>query len=82
MRRGHRPPYFEAAVAIGGASFTAVLPVAAPISAVQERAVQLTSGDSADSLLGDGTALIMGGSGVPTPPQTYGSVASAGAVSA
>ncbi len=30
--------------------------------------MQLTSGDTADCPLGDGTALIMGGSGVPLPP--------------
>jgi hypothetical protein len=33
--------------------------------------VQLISGDSADSLLGDGTALVMGGSGIPIPPESY-----------
>jgi hypothetical protein len=35
------------------------------------RAVQLTSGDSADSPLGDGTALVIGGSGIPIPPERY-----------
>ncbi len=33
--------------------------------------VRLISGDTADSPLGDGTALIMGGSGLPTPGQPY-----------
>jgi PE-PPE domain len=35
------------------------------------RAVRLTSGDTADSPLGDGIAFIMGGSGLETPGQTY-----------
>ena len=35
------------------------------------RHVQLTSGDGADSPLGDGTALVMGGSSIPIPPQSY-----------
>jgi hypothetical protein len=38
---------------------------------VQVRAVRLTSGDTADSPLGDGIAFIMGGSGLETPGQTY-----------
>jgi hypothetical protein len=33
--------------------------------------VRLTSGDTADSPLGDGTALVLGGSGIPIPPQSY-----------
>ena len=35
------------------------------------RDVQFTSGDGADSPLGDGTALVMGGSSIPIPPQSY-----------
>ncbi|MGH3562354.1 MAG: PE-PPE domain-containing protein, partial [Mycobacterium sp.] len=38
---------------------------------VQARAVRLTSGDTADSPLGDGTALVMGPSGFPIPSQAY-----------
>ena len=38
---------------------------------MQTRAVRLTSGDTADSPLGDGTAFILGGSGLETPGQTY-----------
>ncbi len=71
MRRASRPPYLAAAVAISGASFIAIPPVAAPTADVQVRAVRLTSGDSAESLLGNGTALIMGGSSIPIPPQPY-----------
>jgi hypothetical protein len=39
--------------------------------AVQARAVRLASVDGADSPLGDGTALIMGGSTIPIPPPGY-----------
>jgi hypothetical protein len=45
--------------------------IAAPAPHVQMRDVRLTSGDAADSPLGDGTALVMGGSAIPIPPQTY-----------
>jgi hypothetical protein len=38
---------------------------------VQSREVQLVNGDSADSLLGDGPALVIGGSGIPIPPDRY-----------
>lgn len=58
-------------VAIAAASIIAAPPVPSPTPAVQARAVQLTSGDSADSLLGDGTALVMGGSSIPIPPESY-----------
>ncbi len=71
MRRAPRRCYVNAGVAIAGASLIAVPPVTSPTPAVQARAVQLISGDSADSLLGDGSALIMGGSGIPIPPESY-----------
>ena len=58
-------------IAIAGASLIAIPPAVAPIPAAQVRAVQLTSGDTADSPLGDGTALVLGGSGLPTPGQLY-----------
>jgi PE-PPE domain-containing protein len=57
-----------AGVAITGAS---LIPVAAPRPASQARDVVLTSGDTADSALGGGTAFVMGGSGLPIPPQSY-----------
>jgi PE-PPE domain len=58
-------------VALVGAGLIAVPPLVALSPGVQQRAVQLTSGDTADSPLGDGTALIIGGSGLETPGQTY-----------
>jgi hypothetical protein len=58
-------------VALVGAGLIAVPPLVPPSPGVQVHAVRLTSGDTADSPLGDGTALIMGGSGLETPGQTY-----------
>jgi PE-PPE domain-containing protein len=65
-----RPSVF-AGVALVGVSIIAVTPFVAVRPDVQARAVRLTSGDTADSPLGDGTALILGGSGLPTPGQPY-----------
>jgi hypothetical protein len=70
MRRLHR----TFGVALVGASLIAVPPLVPPSPGVQVRAVRLTSGDTADSPLGDGTAFIMGGSGLETPGQTYADV--------
>ena len=61
-------------VALVGASLITVPPLVPPSPHVQVRAVRLTSGDNADSPLGDGTAFIMGGSGLETPGQTYADV--------
>jgi len=61
-------------VTIAGASLVAIPPVVAPMPAAQVRAVQLISGDTADSPLGDGTALVLGGSGLPTPVKPYADV--------
>jgi hypothetical protein len=58
-------------VALVGAGLIAVPPLIPPSPGVQVRAVRLTSGDTADSPLGDGTAFILGGSGLETPGQTY-----------
>ncbi|HEY2086648.1 MAG TPA: PE-PPE domain-containing protein [Mycobacterium sp.] len=58
-------------VALVGAGLIAVPSLVPPSPGVQTRAVRLTSGDTADSPLGDGTAFIMGGSGLETPGQTY-----------
>src|SRR5271170_5826768 len=58
-------------VALVGAGLIAVPPFVPKSPGVQVRAVRLTSGDTADSPLGDGTAFIMGGSGLETPGQTY-----------
>jgi hypothetical protein len=61
-------------VALVGAGLIAVPSLVPPSPGVQVRAVRLTSGDTADSPLGDGTAFILGGSGLETPGQTYANV--------
>jgi hypothetical protein len=61
-------------VALVGAGLIAVPPLVPPSPDVQVRAVRLTSGDTADSPLGDGTAFILGGSGLERPGQTYADV--------
>jgi PE-PPE domain len=58
-------------VAVPGASAITATPVTPPRPAGQALDVKLTSGDTADSALGDGTAFIIGGSGLPTPPPRY-----------
>jgi hypothetical protein len=58
-------------VALVGAGLITVPSLVPPSPGVQVRAVRLTSGDTADSPLGDGTAFILGGSGLETPGQTY-----------
>ncbi|MFZ0905867.1 MAG: PE-PPE domain-containing protein [Mycobacterium sp.] len=62
-------PYAIAGVALVGASLITVPPVAPPPRNVQVRAIQLV--DTADSPLGDGTALVFGGTGLPIPPPQY-----------
>jgi hypothetical protein len=57
-------------VAITGAGLIAVASVSPSIPNVH-RAVQLVDVDTADSPLGDGTALVFGPSGVPDPPEQY-----------
>jgi hypothetical protein len=69
--RGVLRPCSTAAVAIVGASVVAITPLPPPAPDVQIRAVQLTGTDTADSPLGDGTALIVGATSVPTPNQSY-----------
>jgi hypothetical protein len=64
-------------VTIAGAGLIAILPVVGPMPDTQGRAVVLTSGDTADSPLGDGTALVLGGSGLATPGQPYADVVDA-----
>jgi PE-PPE domain len=68
--RARRRCCLGAGVAIAGASLIAA-PVLSPAPHIEMRDVQLTSGDGADSPLGDGTALVMGGSSIPIPPQSY-----------
>jgi hypothetical protein len=60
-----------AAVAIVGASLIAVTPLPPAEPDAQFRAVHLTGTDTADSPLGDGTALIVGATFFPTPNQAY-----------
>jgi hypothetical protein len=65
-------PYLTAGAAISAATgLITGTPLGAPAPNVHVDAVRLTSGDGADSPLGDGTALIVGGSGYPTPGQGY-----------
>jgi PE-PPE domain len=58
-------------VAITGAGLIAVASVSPSVPNVQVRAVQLADVDTADSPLGDGTALVFGPSGLPIPPPQY-----------
>jgi hypothetical protein len=64
-------------VTVAGAGLISIPAVVTPIPAAQTRAVQLINGDTADSPLGDGTALVLGGSGLPTPGQPYADVVDA-----
>jgi hypothetical protein len=68
--RARRRCCLGAGAAIAGASLIAA-PVSSPAPHIEMRDVQFTSGDGADSPLGDGTALVMGGSSIPIPPQSY-----------
>ncbi len=64
-------PYLTASVAVAGASLIIVPSATPPLPNVQVREIQLTSVDTAESPLGDGTALVFGPSGVPIPPPQY-----------
>ncbi len=70
MRRALRR-YRTAGAAIAGAGLIAIPPAAPPTPDVQARAVRLASVDDANSPLGDGTALVIGPSGIPIPSQSY-----------
>jgi hypothetical protein len=70
MQRPLRP-YAIAGVALVGAGLITVPSVARPIPDVQVREIQLIDVDTAGSPLGDGTALVFDGSGVPLPPPQY-----------
>lgn len=63
--------YLTAGIAITGAGLIAVSPVQPPAHHSQARGVLLTGVDTADSLLGDGTALMIGASVIPTPSQGW-----------
>jgi hypothetical protein len=61
-----------AAIAVAGLiAASPPLPSTAPPSRVHSTAVRLASTDAADSPLGDGTALLMGGTSIPQPSQLY-----------
>jgi PE-PPE domain len=67
--RWSRRARLTAGVAIAGTGVLVVPTVEPSPRNVQVRAIQLV--DTADSLLGDGTALVFGPSGVPIPPPQY-----------
>jgi hypothetical protein len=67
--RWSRSVHLTAGVAIVGAGLLVVPSVVPSPRTVQVRAIQLV--DTADSPLGDGTALVFGPSGVPIPPPQY-----------
>jgi PE-PPE domain len=71
MRCTRRRCYLSIAVAVAAAGVVAVPTVTSPAPVTQARELQLTSGDSAASPLGDGTALVIGGSGIPIPADRY-----------
>jgi hypothetical protein len=58
-------------VAVAAAGLIVVPPITLAAPDIHATAIRLTSVDTADSPLGDGTALIMGPSTLPIPPQTY-----------
>ena len=60
-------PYLTVGIATIGSGLVAVASVAPPLFDVQVRAVQLTGSNA----LGDGTAMIVGASGLPTPGPGY-----------
>ena len=62
---------FRVAAAIAVAGLIVDSPPIAQLPRVQPAAVRLASGDAADSPLGDGTALLMGGTSIPQPGQLY-----------
>lgn len=62
--------YLLTVLAIAGASLAAV-PSMSPAPSAQSQAVRLLGTDTADSPLGDGTALVMGPSTLSLPPQPY-----------
>src|SRR5947208_2085714 len=60
--------------AIAAAGLGAVTPIRPPAIDVHVREGRLTSGDTADSALGNGTAFVLGGSFLSTPSQTYADI--------
>ncbi|HEU0190250.1 MAG TPA: PE-PPE domain-containing protein [Mycobacterium sp.] len=64
-------PDVSAGVAIVGVGLIVTPQGALPAPGGQARAVQLTSSEIPGLSLGDGTAFVIGGSGVPVPPPQY-----------
>ncbi len=64
-------PSAAVGVVLAFAGIIAATPAVAPSPDARANAVRLTSADTADSPLGDGIALAMGGSGLPVPVQRY-----------
>lgn len=58
----------SAIVVVAGVS---PVPPVMPLTGTRAMAVRLINGTSADSPLGDGTALLMGGTSIPQPSQLY-----------
>lgn len=56
------------AASLAAASFFAAAPVASPVAQAQATAFSLTGNGTS---LGGGVAFLMGGTGIPDPPQTY-----------
>src|SRR5271167_2710752 len=69
--RWSRRARLTAGVAIVGTGVLVVPTVEPSLRNVQVREIQLTDVDTADSPLGDGTALLFGPTLVPTPPSQY-----------
>jgi hypothetical protein len=68
---GRQFDYLTAGIAIAGAGLIAIPAMSPPVPEVQAREVRLNSGDTPDTALGDGTALIVGPSFISTPSPTY-----------
>jgi PE-PPE domain len=67
--RWSRRAGLTAGVAVVGTGLLVIPSVKPSSPAVQVRAIQLVDVDTAESPLGDGTALVFDGTGIPTPPQ-------------
>ena len=69
MRCPRRRCHVSVVCAIAAGGLIAAPTVTSPAPVTHTHHIRLV--DSADSLLGDGTALVIGGSGIPAPPERY-----------
>jgi hypothetical protein len=69
MRCPRRRCHVSVVCVVAAAGLMAAPEATSPAPLIQTRDIRLI--DSADSLLGDGTALVIGGSGIPLPPERY-----------